>query len=259
MYYHDVMTFEVGEKIPVATGAPKHVQVHDHLKGRIARLEPGDRLPAEPVLCREYGVSRITLRRAVDELIREGRVSREQGRGTFVTEPKYTQQVRETFAEQVTGFYRQQSRLGREVSTTVMANHLVRDPAAAQALQLNPAEQLVELERLRYVNGTLHQHVLTYLPSTRFSGILKEDLGGGSLFDRLEQTYGVVLARNSLLVRLDRPTGGIAAALDIRDGECILAIESTVFDTRGAAVAFGVARHTPANSEIAITLGPGRD
>jgi DNA-binding GntR family transcriptional regulator len=251
------MTFVEEQRGSRPTGAAKYAQVRDHLSERIAQMQPGDRLPTEPMLCREYSVSRITVRRAVDDLIREGRVVREQGRGTFVTEPRYIQQVRETFANRVTGFYRQQSDLGRDVGTQVVANHLVRDPVAAQALGLNPADELVELERLRYVNGTLHQHVLTYLPAARFSKVLDEDLGKGSLYDRLEQKYGVVLAHNEILARLDRPSGRIAEALEIRDGECVLAIESKVYDTQGAAVAFGVARHTPSNSEIAISLGTG--
>lgn len=242
----------------MAAGAVKYMAVRDHLRGRIARMEPEDRLPPEPVLCQEYGVSRITIRRAVEELIREGLLVREQGRGTFVTEPRFTQQVRETFADQVTGFYRQQTELGREVTTRVLQSRIVRNPAAASALGLIPADELVELARLRFVNGILHQHVLTYLPADRYSDVVNEDFSRGSLYDHLARVYGVALARNDLLVRLDQPEGPIAAALQVADRTCVLAIESTVFDTHGEAVAFGIARHTPANSEIAITLGhPG--
>ncbi|WP_263120938.1 GntR family transcriptional regulator [Cellulomonas sp. RIT-PI-Y] len=239
----------------MATGTVKYVAVRDHLQRRIAEMAPGEQLPTEPVLCQEYGVSRITVRRAVDDLIRDGRIVREQGRGTFVTEPRYTQQVRETFADRVTGFFRQQTELGREVSTEVLANHVVRDGAAATALRLNPAEELVELVRLRFVNGTLHQHVVTYLPAGRFRGLLDVDLSHGSLFDLLARDYGVTLVRNDLLVRLDRPTGDVAAGLRVEEGECVLAMESLVHDAAGVPVAFGVARHTPSNSEIAFSLG----
>jgi GntR family transcriptional regulator len=239
----------------MTAGTVKYVAVREHLQRRIATMEPGDQLPTEPVLCQEYGVSRITLRRAVDDLIRDGLIVREQGRGTFVTEPRYTQQVRETFADRVTGFFRQQTELGREVTTEVLANHLVRDATAAAALGVNRADELVELERLRFVNGQLHQHVYTYLPAARFRALLDVDLGHGSLFDLLARDHGVTLVRNDLLVRLDHPTGAIAAALRVEDGACVLAMESLVFDQAGTPVAFGIARHTPGNSEIAISLG----
>ncbi|PFG34809.1 GntR family transcriptional regulator [Sanguibacter antarcticus] len=241
----------------IAGGTVKYVAVRDHLQRRIGSMEPGEQLPTEPVLCQEYGVSRITVRRAVDDLIREGLIVREQGRGTFVAERRYTQQVRETFADRVTGFFRQQSALGRTVTTEVLSNHVVRDITAATALGLNPADELIELERLRFVNGLLHQHVYTYLPAGRFKALLDADLSHGSLFDHLDRDYGITLVRNDLLVRLDRPDGRIARALHVEDGTVVLAMESSVYEASGAAVAFGIARHTADNSEIAISLGAG--
>lgn len=238
----------------MAFGTVKYATVRDHLEGRIAKMAPGDQLPTEPVLCQEYKVSRITIRRAVDDLIRDGKLRREQGRGTFVTEPRYTQQVRETFADRVTGFYRQQILLGREVSTQVLQNHVVRKPGVAEILGLNPAEELIELERLRYINGTLHQHVVTYLSATAYPSVLVQDLTRGSLFDYLEKAYGVFLTRNDLLVRLDRVTEHIAEALQVSPGEPVLAIDSTVFSADDMPVAFGIASHTPANSEISFSL-----
>ncbi|MGV9869264.1 GntR family transcriptional regulator [Rhodococcus koreensis] len=238
----------------MSTGTAKYASVRDHLQGRIAKMTVGTKLPSEPVLCEEYGVSRITVRRAVDELIREGLLVREQGRGTFVTEPKYVQQVRETFSDRVTGFYRQQTALGRTVSTKVIQNHLVRDPDAAAALNLNPADELVELERLRYVNDTLHQHVTTYVSAARFPGVLDRDFTDGSLYEYLAEEYGVTLIRNNLLVSLDQADAHIAAALHVSGGQAILTIESTVFDQDDQPVAYGIARHTPANSSIAFSL-----
>lgn len=238
----------------MAGGTVKYVTVRNHLAGRIAALSPGDQIPPEQVLCHEYGVSRITVRRAVDDLILEGRLVREQGRGTFVTEPRYTQQVRETFAEQITGFYRQQALLGREVTTKVLQNHVIRGGTATAALGLSPADELIELERLRYINGVLHQHVVTYLPAARYPGVLAQDLTHGSLYDYLDKAYGVTLVRNDLLVRVGHAEGSIAEALQAVPGEPVLSIDSTVYSADGAPVAFGVAIHTPANSEISFSL-----
>lgn len=238
----------------MAGGTVKYVTVRDHLAGRISTMAPGDRIPAEQVLCDEYGVSRITIRRAVDDLIQDGRLVREQGRGTFVTEPRYTQHVREAFAEQITGFHRQQALLGREVTTKVLQNHVVRERPAAVALGLSPADEVIELERLRYVNGNLHQHVVTYLPAARYPGVLAHDFTGESLFDYLQQTYGVTLVRNDLLVRLDRAAGNVAEAMKVVPGEAVLAIDSTVYTGDDTPVAFGVAIHTPDNSEISFSL-----
>ena len=236
------------------TGKAKYVEVREHLEQRISKMDVGDQLPTETVLCDEYGVSRITIRRAVDDLLRDGKVVREQGRGTFVTEPKYVQQIRETFSDQVTGFYRQQTELNREVTTIVLQNKVVRIPEIAQILELPGAEELIELERLRFVNGELHQHVVTYLQGAKFPGALSTDFSKGSLFDYLDAAYGVFLARNDLLVRLERIEGPLARQLQVPDNTHVLAIDSTVFDEDDVPIAFGVATHRPENSEIALSL-----
>ncbi len=238
----------------MSTGMAKYVAVRDHLLGRIVKMSAGERLPPEPVLCEEYAVSRITLRRAVDDLIRDGRLVREQGRGTFVTEPRYTHHVRETFADRITGFFRQQTDLGRDVTTQVIQNHVTRQPAAATALGLSPADELIELERMRYVNGTLHQHVMTYVPLARFPRVLDNDFNHGSLYEYLSESYGIILCRNEIIIRLEEADAHAAAALHVSVGQTLLAIQSTVYDKSDHAVAFGVSRHSPANSEIAISL-----
>lgn len=238
----------------MAHGTVKYVEVREHLQGRIAKMNAGEQIPTEPVLCQEYGVSRITVRRAVEDLIHEGLLVREQGRGTFVTEPRFTQQAHETFANRVMGFYRQQASLGREVATRMLRNEVTRDPSAAEALDLNPGDEVILLERLRYVNDRLHQHVITYLPASRYPSVATHDFSRGSLFEFLAQNYGVLLTRNDLLVRLSTADAHLAEALGVREGDRLLTIDSTVFDADETPVAFGVATHTPDYSEIAFSL-----
>ena len=67
----------------MADGVPKYIAVRDNLRNRIDGMEANEQLPPEIELCKQYNVSRITLRHAVDTLIAEGLLVREQGRGTF--------------------------------------------------------------------------------------------------------------------------------------------------------------------------------
>lgn len=64
-------------------GVPKYIAVRDNLRARIDSMEANEQLPPEIELCKQYNVSRITLRHAVDNLITEGLLVREQGRGHF--------------------------------------------------------------------------------------------------------------------------------------------------------------------------------
>lgn len=233
-------------------GKTKYLAVYEDLARRLKDASPGDKLPSESELCREFDVSRITVRRAVEELIRDGLLVREQGRGTFVTQASAT--IRESFAERVTGFYRQQTAAGRTVKTRVLANTVVRDEAAARALGVADAADLIRLDRVRYVDGILQQFSSTWLEAARYPRVLAHDFSDGSLYEFLEDAYGTYLSRNDLLVRLSRATGDVAAALGLPSGEPILAMTSTVFVAGGSPVAYGLTSFAPRSSEILITL-----
>ncbi len=232
----------------------KYVAVRNALVERVRQSSPGDRLPSETALCAEFGVSRITVRRAVDELIREGLVSREQGRGTFVRAPAYPGVFTESFANRVTGFYRQQRAMGRHVTTRVVRNERVREAVPAAALGLPPAHELTRLDRIRYVNGSLQQYSSTWLSAKRYPEVAGADFTHGSLYEFLEHECAVLLMRNDLVVRVDRASIEAADALDIPVGEPVLAMRSTVFLGDDTPVAFGETTFAPESSEVAISL-----
>src|SRR5690606_25546581 len=108
----------------------KYVSVRDSLRDRIRSLPVGTMLPSETELCREYGVSRITLRKAVDYLAEEGLLVREQGRGTYTAEPSVAHKHRESFVDQIAGFHSDMTNRGFEVGTQVLEQRL--EPASAE-------------------------------------------------------------------------------------------------------------------------------
>jgi GntR family transcriptional regulator len=241
--------------MPTASGTSKYVAVREHLLTRIQAMQPGDQIPAEPVLCEEYGVSRITLRHAVDGLIADGHLVREHGKGTFVVEPQYRVRYRERFADAVTGFYSQQTSEGFSVTTQVIAQRVVLagEPAASN-LGISAADKVVELTRLRFVNGTIHHYVVTYLPFALFPDTAETDFTDGSLFAYLTSTYDVTLERNDLLVSIGTANQDVAEHLSVDIGEKLLKVDSTVFDANDRAVAHGFSYFTPQNSEISFGL-----
>jgi GntR family transcriptional regulator len=241
--------------MPTTSGTSKYVAVREHLLSRIRKLEPGAQLPAEPVLCDEYGVSRITLRHAVDGLIADGHLVREHGRGTFVTEPQYRMHYRERFADEVKGFHAQQTEEGFTVTTRVLTQRVtLAGEQVASHLEVSSAEEVVELTRLRFVNGTLHHLVTTYLPHAAYPDTATADFTDGALYGFLRARYDVALSRNDLLVSLGTADAFIADALFVDVGEKLLRIASTVFDGDDRPVAYGVTDFTPQNSEIFFGL-----
>src|SRR3982750_1711405 len=124
----------------------------DPLRRRVAALPELTLLPPEPVLCAEYGVSRITLRRGGDGLVADGHLVREQGRGTFVSRPGIRHEYRESFVHRIAGFHSVMTEQGAQVGTTVLTQRVVpAAPAIATELAIATAEDVVELVRLRSV------------------------------------------------------------------------------------------------------------
>lgn len=237
----------------MTAGTIKHVAVHDLLAQQIERMSPGDRLPTEAQLCKQLNVSRITVRRAMADLEQEGLIVREQGRGTFASRPALPQVFRETLSEHVTGFHRQQTELGHSVTSTVVSNEVVFDIRKAELLRLAPSQPLVRLERLRYVNQQLHQHVVTWLDAVTFGDVAQHDFTDASLFDYLRSAHSILLTRNDLTIRILQASDETANFLNVPRGTCLLGMDSTVF-AGDRLIAFGTTTHAPGFGEIEISL-----
>ncbi|MGK2349760.1 GntR family transcriptional regulator [Actinomyces sp. W5033] len=127
------------------TGArAKYVVVREHLLALISDgLTAGDPLPSERELCERFGVSRMTVRQAVDTLVADGAVERHQGRGTFVAPPKLDLQMR------LTSFSDEMRRRGMEPGAVfLVAETVAAPPAVAAQLELAGDGRAHHLRRL---------------------------------------------------------------------------------------------------------------
>lgn len=260
----------------MAEGVPKYVAVRDNLRQRARAMRPGEKLPAEPELCERYGVSRITLRHAIGDLIQEGLLVREQGRGTFRTETAVdgsgsdgvagvrggvgvTGAQRKSLGSTIMGFFRQQATLGNVVSTKVIDNSIVRNAKAAERLGLDADADLVRLERLRLIGDSPRQHVVTFLAAARFPKVHDDGFTADSLYEYLEHTYAVNLVENDVTVRVRVLDGRMAWYFGVPDGTPVLEMESTVKDEFGAIIACNTALESPDASEVSFVVRTGSD
>ncbi|GII97373.1 GntR family transcriptional regulator [Sinosporangium siamense] len=215
---------------------PLHHQVYLDLSSALdeGEWQPGDRLPPERELARRYGCSLIPVRRALDELAREGRLERTRGRGTFVLHPRLEVDLAtsESFADLM-------HMHGMDPDTRLVDSSVEpAEDAVAAALALPPAAPIIYLERLRIADGNPLILEQVYLPGERFRGLLNHDLERNSLYNLLVEQFGArfVRAHETIEPILLRPHE--ARLLNNPPARLALLVEGTAFGPDGEPIEF---------------------
>lgn len=237
---------------------PKYLAVREHLRRRVSGLPEHTLLPPEPVLCEEYGVSRITLRRAVDGLVADGHLVREQGRGTYVTRPGIRHEYRESFVHRIAGFHSVMTEQGAQVGTEVLTQHVVPAPVAvATELGIELAEDVVELVRLRSVDGAPNHVVRSFLPADAYPKAATEDFGHGSLYEFLRREYEADLAHARIVVDVGTAASEEADLLQVIAGSPLLVVRTTVRDSTDHPLVHSFSRLRPDVSQVEFEVSVG--
>lgn len=213
----------IQEGIPV----PKYYRLKESLRDRIEEegLEEGHLIPSERELCETYGVSRMTARQAVKELVNEGVLYREQGRGTFVAGKKLQHET-----AHLTSFTQDMAERGMKASSTVLEMEAEgASPAVARALQVEPGARIIRLQRVRYADGEPMALETSHLLYDIASGILDADLARSSLYKELGRR-GVRIAKAEQSYEATLINDSEAECLQVPAGSAALLIERVTFD-----------------------------
>jgi len=170
-------------------GQPKYRQLRDALAALIHDLPEGAAVPTERELCLSYGVSRSTVRQALQQLEIEQRIYRRQGKGTFVAKAKIEQPLELTSHTE-----------GMRARGIIPSSKLIdlrRLPAGGDIgpmLSLEDDAEVLRIERLRLADDDPIAIEVLYLSAARFDGISASLADSGSLYQLLHSAYGVDLA-----------------------------------------------------------------
>ncbi len=172
---------------------PLYHKIESNLRDLISQGEilPGQMVPSEWELARLYGVSRLTVRRALDELVRQNWLNRRHGVGTFVKQP-----FRATIAASKLSFTEQMKAIGRKPTSQPLKKEIIPAPAnIAKALKIKEGEALIKVSRLRLADDVPVLHEVVYLSANRFPGFEDHEWGpNDSLYQLLRENYGVVVS-----------------------------------------------------------------
>mgnify|MGYP006287701503 CR=1 FL=1 len=221
------------------TGIPKYLQIYDWLHGLVQRkkLGVGDLLPSETELAARFGVNRMTVRKALNKLVVEGMVVREQGRGTFLVAESPREFVYNL--EVATGFFSDMQRYGVTPRLELLRAEVVQaEEKTARLLDLGSEGRVIALQYLFFGNDEPVMIEQSYLPYPEFEELLSFDLNRlrypllkenyNIIPSQADQSFGAVLTdkREQSLFRASSPL------------PCLL-LECTMFDAAGIPIEFG--------------------
>ena len=233
-----------------ASGELKHLRLRRELQELARTLKPGEALPGERQLEEMFQVSRITVRRAISDLVQDGELVREKGKGTFVSHGM----VRSVL--HLASFNEDMRAAGFVPSTRVITAALDQPPESAVThLRLTGNGPAYRLRRLRLANGAPVSVDESWLPPGLLPDLLTEDLSG-SLY-RVLSTSGHPVRRVEQTVQAGAASSEIAALLDIAPGAPVLLFHRRSFtgpEDPGIPIEYSVSTYRSDRYQISMTL-----
>ncbi|MEW8955780.1 GntR family transcriptional regulator [Clostridium sp.] len=170
---------------------PVYYQLKEDIKKKISQgvWKVGKCIDSERELSEGYGVSRMTIRQALGELVHEGILVKEKGKGTFVCEPKVKQKDMMSFSEIV-------NKLGMNLRTEIISFETINTPEHME--DIFPFEHVYKINRMRIVDNEKVANEIVYIPCD-YCGYIDEDMLKGSLFNMLKNFgYSIQYAESSI-------------------------------------------------------------
>jgi len=235
-------------------GIPLYIKIRESLRERIlsGELERGQRLPAEDELAAQFGVSRMTVRQGISDLINDGLMYRRHGVGTFVSFPHI-----ERDHSRLTNFFDNSNLQGIKAEAKILSVTVIpAKPKIAKALMISSQEPVINIETLRKADDvpiTLHD---AYIPQYLFPDLTGGDaevLDVQNLWTKFEQ-YGYPVNRAVQKLEAQLANQELAAILKIQPGAPILYKERTVYADDGTPVEFTYCYNRGDMYSLTVTL-----
>jgi len=213
-------------------GKPIFINIQEELRNQIAvgAAAPGNRIPSEAELARQYSTSRMTARRAIEALVFEGLLVRKPGKGTYVALPKVTHIPRSIFS-----LSEIMAKQGYQITSKPIIKKVIKGSRSVSAsLHLTLDDEIIYLERLRLINGEPFAFSISYLPLIVYKDIMDVDLNTLSINKAMYEISGKKMVMSSDdVIEVTEATQQEAKGLRTRPGAALFVLRGTVYDEDG--------------------------
>jgi GntR family transcriptional regulator len=210
---------------------PAYLQIAAAVKAllKAGKIPFDTAMPPERVLAERFGVSRMTMRQANDILEREGLIDRQRGRGTFAAQNRIVKQEQETrsFSEEI------RRRGGVPSSRLISFRTIDASAPVAQYFGVGPKEPLYAIERVRLANNVPMAFESTQILSRLCPNLERFNLTDYSLYQILEENYGIQLGRSEEEISAIQSTALHRQMLKMRQNTAVLLIKRKTFTVEG--------------------------
>ncbi|MBP1694650.1 MAG: yvoA [Chloroflexi bacterium] len=231
-------TFDPAQlKIDTTSIIPLYHQIKQNIRDLIENeiLHSGDLLPSERELSEFYGVNRLTVRQALNDLVSEGMLRRQRGVGTFVAESKLTQVL-----DHVLGFSERIREAGHLPSSRQLALDIIPAPVSvARRLGIFPDISVYKLVRLRCSDEEPVMFETAYLPLALFPGLASIDFSNTSLYQILSDRFNCLILEAEEQLEPVLLADYEAKMLEVDPGIPGMLVESTSYNQYGKIVEIG--------------------
>ncbi len=232
-------------------GIQPYIRVSEDLERKVLKgqFDEAGRLPAETELTRTYGVARMTIRHAIDQLVKQGLVVRRQGSGTYLTGHKGPSRS----LDQLLSLHEEMAAEGFLIDTRIIL--LAEEPPStevAEKLGLTGENRAIRVKRLRLSGGWPMAVQESWIPYFLCPSLTSErELVEGSLYRTLLERYGVRVAWADQAISAVAADSELAALLDVDIGSPLLHIERVTHDSENNPVEVGRGWMQPGHRMIA--------
>lgn len=207
---------------------PYYLQIYELLKESIDSNEwkTGDFIPSERILSEKFKVSRITIRKALDTLMLEGYIRKIQGKGVTICEPK----IEERILGRLIGTFQDLREKGFEIKARLL-NFSIDKPSETvkNKLNLSDNEDVIRIERLRFVNKKPYHYSKAYLPEKFFKDFDKNLIIGESLYGIIVENYNYKINKINKRIEASIASEADSNFLKVKIGTPILFFENLTF------------------------------
>lgn len=216
---------------------PLFEQLKSTIKEQISQgiYTPGQKIPTETELSEEYNVSRITVRRAIEELVIDDVLVKKQGKGTFVQENRIVRKIEHTIS------FSEACLANGMTPTSIISKRTILLPDSNLLAEMGEfdGQKALYIQRIRYADGTPIMCENNYYPYEAYAFLMHEALDS-SLYSLLQNKYNIQIGSSKdSYIDVLRATSELGKLLNISQGEPLFFLHTKMYDTKNNLIHLG--------------------